>query len=148
MGVSSGRRFNDINITPLVDVMLVLLIVFMVTAPLLPSGLKVELPEVEGNQTSLRDTKLVVTVTANDQIIFGDLDVTADIESVLLADERVKSEREIYVRADKSAHYGIVARVVAAARKAGVEGINLLVEPDPEPAPGTREGAPAGASGR
>ena len=130
MAFSSGRRFNDINVTPLVDVMLVLLIVFMVTAPLLPTGLKVDLPEVGSELTPLRDTQLVVTVTANDRVVFGERDVTADVEEVLSLDEGVRREREIYVRADKNAHYGTVARVVAAARKAGVEGINLLVEPD------------------
>lgn len=135
MAGSSGRRggFSDINITPLVDVMLVLLIVFMVTAPLLTTGLRVELPEVTGEQAPLRDTKLVITVTKDGHVVFDDRDATADIEEVLLRDPRVQAEREVYVRADKDARYGDVARVVAAARSAGVDGINLLVEPDPEP---------------
>jgi biopolymer transport protein TolR len=135
MAVPSGGRggFSDINITPLVDVTLVLLVVFMVTAPLLATGLRVELPQVTAEQTSLRDTKLVITVTKDGHVVFDDRDVTADIEEVLLLDARVQAEREVYVRADKDARYGDVARVVAAARSAGVDGINLLVEPDPEP---------------
>lgn len=133
MAASPGgpRGFSDINITPLVDVMLVLLIVFMVTAPLLATGLRVELPQVSAEQTPLRDTRLVVTVTRDGQIVFDERDVTADVEEVLLRDARVQAERELYVRADKDARYGEVARVVAAARAAGVDGINLLVEPDP-----------------
>jgi len=131
MAATSGRGgFRDINITPLVDVMLVLLVVFMATAPLLTTGLRVELPQVTAEQAPLRDTHLVITVTPDDHIVFDDRDVSADIEQTLLADARVQAEREVYVRADKQAHYGTVARVVAAARAAGVEGINLLVEPD------------------
>jgi biopolymer transport protein TolR len=132
VGSSNGRRgFSDINVTPLVDVVLVLLVVFMVTAPLLATGLRVELPQVTAEQTQLRDTELVVTVTKDGHVVFDDRDVTADIEEVLLHDARVQAEREVYVRADKDARYGDVARVVAAARAAGVDGINLLVEPDP-----------------
>lgn len=136
MSGGRGRRrggFTDINVTPLVDVMLVLLVVFMVTAPLLTAGLKVELPNVQAQDTTVKDTKLVVTVTKEERILFGEDDVTATIESVLAENPRVQKERELYIRADKNARYGAVARVVAAARAAGVEGLNLLVEPeDPE----------------
>ena len=136
MGASlgGGRRrgggFNDINITPLVDVMLVLLVVFMVTAPLLTTGLRVELPEVKAHNTPVRDSKLVITVTKDERIMFGEDDVTANVEQVLKDNPRIQKEREIYIRADKEARYKFVARVVAAARAAGVEGLNLLVQPE------------------
>jgi biopolymer transport protein TolR len=132
LGGGKGRRrgFNDINVTPLVDVMLVLLVVFMVTAPLITGALRVELPNVEAKEASAKDTKLVVTVTKEEKILFGEDDATADIEGVLLKNARVQKEKELYIRADKNARYGAVARVVAAARAAGVEGLNLLVEPD------------------
>ncbi len=132
LGNRRGRGFSDINITPLVDVMLVLLVVFMVTAPLITSGLRVELPNVRAQNTPVTDTKLVVTVTKDEVIMFAERDVTADLESVLVSSERVQQEKELYIRADKNARYGAVARVVAAARAAGVEGLNLLVEPDLE----------------
>ena len=130
----SGRKkgFSEINVTPLVDVMLVLLVVFMVTAPLLTAGLRVELPNVVARDTTIKDTKLVVTVTREERILFGEDDVTADIERTLAENPRVQKERELYIRADKNARYGAVARVVAAARAAGVDGLNLLVEPEPE----------------
>jgi biopolymer transport protein TolR len=134
LGNRRGRGFSDINITPLVDVMLVLLVVFMVTAPLLTSGLRVELPSVRAQNTPVTDTKLVVTVTKEEKIVFGEKDVTNDVEEVLRTSERIQKERELYIRADKAARYGVVARVVAAARAAGVEGLNLLVEPELEPA--------------
>ncbi len=125
-----GRRFDEINVTPLVDVMLVLLVVFMVTAPLLTTGLRVELPNVRAHNTPLRDTKLVVTVTKEERIVFGEKDVTDNVEQVLATNPRIQAERELYIRADKAARYGVVARVVAAARAAGVNGLNLLVEPE------------------
>lgn len=128
-----GRRgFSDINVTPLVDVMLVLLVVFMVTAPLLTAGLRVELPNVEANEAPSKDTKLVVTVTKEEKIFFGETDVTDRIEDELAQNARVQKEKELYIRADKNARYGAVARVVAAARSAGVTGLNLLVEPELE----------------
>jgi biopolymer transport protein TolR len=142
-GRRGGSRFNDINVTPLVDVMLVLLVVFMVTAPLLTTGLRVELPQVKAQNTPVRDSKLVVTVTKEERILFGETDVTDTIEQVLETNERVQKEREIYIRADKSARYGVVARVVAGARKAGVEGLNLLVEPEIEELPDDPSSAPA-----
>ena len=126
-----GRRgFADINVTPLVDVMLVLLVVFMVTAPLLTTGLNVELPNVEATNTPVKDAKLIVTVTREEKILFGEDDVTAKVESILLQNPRVQKEKELYIRADKNARYEVVARVVAAARSAGVTGLNLLVTPE------------------
>lgn len=126
-----GRRFDEINVTPLVDVMLVLLVVFMVTAPLLTTGLRVELPQVQAHNTPIRDTKLVISITEDERIFFGeDQDVTDDVEQVLMHNDRVQQERELYIRAHKEARYGAVARVVAAARAAGVDGLNLLVEPE------------------
>ncbi|TPV97042.1 MAG: transporter [Myxococcales bacterium FL481] len=134
----SGRKagFRDINVTPLVDVMLVLLIVFMVTAPLLVSGLRVELPQVAADSAPLSDTKLILTVTPDERIMFDERDVTTNVEVVLATDARIQASKEIYIRADKEARYGVVARVVAAARVAGVTGLNLLVEPEaPEASP-------------
>jgi biopolymer transport protein TolR len=135
MALSSGSRgsggaIRDINVTPLVDVMLVLLIVFMVTAPLLTSGLHIDLPEVQASNTPIKDAKLVVSITKDERILFGEDDVTRDVEKALLENPRVQREHELYVRADKEAHYGVVARAIAAARSAGVTSLNLLVEPE------------------
>jgi biopolymer transport protein TolR len=127
---SRGKGFGDINVTPLVDVMLVLLVVFMVTAPLIASGLRVELPQVDATEAPVKDTKLVITVTKEEKILFGEEDVTASVEDVLAKNPRIQKEKEIYIRADKNARYAAVARVVAAARAAGVLGLNLLVEPE------------------
>jgi len=136
VGLSTGSRrggrgaFTEINVTPLVDVMLVLLIVFMVTAPLLTSGLHIDLPEVQAANTPIKDAKLVVSITKDERILFGEDDVTSNVEKALLENPRVQKEHELYIRADKESHYGTVARAVAAARAAGVTSLNLLVEPE------------------
>jgi biopolymer transport protein TolR len=145
MAISVGRRsrgFRDINITPLVDVMLVLLVVFMVTAPLLTTGLRIDLPEVKAANTPVKDARLLVTVTKDEKVLFGEQDVTGAIDKAFKENARVQKERELYIRADKNARYGIVATVVAAARSSGVDSLNLLVEPELEEVP---ESATAGS---
>jgi biopolymer transport protein TolR len=124
--------FATINVTPLVDVMLVLLVVFIVTAPLLTTGLRIDLPEVKAANTPVKDARLLVTVSKDERILFGEKDVTGSIETELLTNERVQKESELYIRADKDARYGVVAKVVAAARSAGVKSLNLLVQPELE----------------
>jgi biopolymer transport protein TolR len=138
VGLTVGSRgrggFRDINVTPLVDVMLVLLIVFIVTAPLLTTGLRIDLPEVKAAQTPVKDARLLVTITKDERVLFGEDDVTGRIDSALKENARVQRERELFIRADKDARYGVVATVVAAARNSGVESLNLLVEPEVEDA--------------
>jgi biopolymer transport protein TolR len=127
-----GSAFREINVTPMVDVMLVLLVVFMVTAPLLATGLRIDLPEVRADNTPLKEAGLVLSVTRDERILLGEQDVTRDVEAVLRTDPKVQREREVYIRADKEAHYGVVARAVAAARSAGVTSLNLLVDAEGE----------------
>jgi biopolymer transport protein TolR len=136
MGVQvsrGGRRgFRDINITPLVDVMLVLLVVFMVTAPLLTTGVRIDLPEVKASNTPVKDARLLVTVTKDHRVLFGDEDVTGRVQEAFDTNQRVQLEKELYIRADRMARYGEVAKVVAAARASGVQSLNLLVQPETE----------------
>jgi len=137
ISVGRGRRggFRDINVTPLVDVMLVLLVVFMVTAPLLTTGLRIDLPEVKAAATPVKDARLLVSITKEERVLFGEEDVTSHVDDALKNSARVQQERELYIRADKDARYEIVAKVVAAARNSGVESLNLLVEPVIEDVP-------------
>jgi biopolymer transport protein TolR len=137
VSVGRGRRggFRDINVTPLVDVMLVLLVVFMVTAPLLTTGLRIDLPEVKAASTPVKDARLLVSITKEERVLFGEQDVTERVDDALKESARVQRERELYIRADKDARYEIVAKVVAAARNSGVESLNLLVEPEIVDAP-------------
>src|SRR5258708_22104142 len=112
MGGGVRRRrggFTEINVTPLVDVMLVLLIVFMVTAPLLATGLRIDLPNVQAANTPVKDAKLVVSITKDERLLLGETDVTANLEAVLQTTARVQSEKELYNPPDEQAHYCGVA---------------------------------------
>jgi biopolymer transport protein TolR len=120
----------------------------MVTAPLLTTGLRIDLPEVKAAETPVKDSRLLVTITKEEKVLFGEEDVTGKVDDALKENARVQTEREIYIRADKDARYGIVAEVVAAARNSGVESLNLLVEPeveevDEEESPAPKPGGPA-----
>jgi biopolymer transport protein TolR len=133
VGRGRGRRrggFAEINVTPLVDVMLVLLVVFIVTAPLLTTGLRIDLPEVQAAETPVRDAKLLVTITKEGRVLLGEEEITGRVPEALRQSARVQSEQQLFIRADKDARYGVVAHVVAAARSNGVASLNLLVQPE------------------
>ena len=105
VGTRGRGGFRDINVTPLVDVMLVLLVVFMVTAPLLTTGLRIDLPEVQAAETPGKDSKLLIQITKDEKVQLDDVDVTGRIDEALKENVRVQTEREIYIRADKDARY-------------------------------------------
>lgn len=130
-----GGGFRDINITPLVDVMLVLLVVFMVTAPLLTSGLRIDLPEVQAAETPVKDARLLLTIDKEEKIFLGEKEITGRVPEALRGSARVQKEGEIYIRADKDVRYGVVAEVVAHCRSNGVQSLNLLVQPELEEVP-------------
>lgn len=121
----------EINVTPLVDVMLVLLIIFMVTAPLMVSGVPVKLPESSAAQDRPPSKPMVITIAAGGQLYIRDEQVTPDqiVQrlAVLLSDERNgDSEATAYVRADKGIAYGRVMEVLNDVSKAGYSRISLL----------------------
>jgi biopolymer transport protein TolR len=150
MGASVGKRgrrggFTDINVTPLVDVMLVLLVVFMVTAPLLTAGLRIDLPEVEAAAVPVKDAKLLITITKEGRVLFGEEDITGKVPETLRSSARVQQEQQLFIRADKESRYGIVAHVVAAARSNGVSSLNLLVQPELEDSADGSPELPSGA---
>jgi biopolymer transport protein TolR len=129
-----GRRaMTDINVTPLVDVMLVLLIIFMVTAPLIQSGVKVDLPRASAQQMEHAEEKLVLKITRDRRIYLGDVEIhPADLEAKLSTNARVQKDKELYLHADRSLNYGLVVEIMAIARRAGVESLGMITEPDKE----------------
>jgi len=135
MAASGGGRrrrlggLNEINVTPLIDVMLVLLVIFMVTAPLLTTGVHVDLPKAKSAPMQADDTKLLVIVTRDEQVFLGKDDITAAVEERLGENARLKEEKELYVQADENVKYGVVLRVMAAARNAGVEKLGMITDP-------------------
>jgi len=133
-GGSDGRRpMTDINVTPLVDVMLVLLIIFMVTAPLIQSGVKVDLPRVSAQQMEHSEEKLVLTITRDRRILLGNTEIRAsELETRLASNARIQKDKELYLHADRSLPYGQVVEIMAVARRAGVESLGMITEPDKE----------------
>jgi biopolymer transport protein ExbD len=131
---------SEINVTPLVDVVLVLLVIFMVTAPMLKSALDVQLPEVSTSTPATAQT-IVVMVDARGRLAVDGKETTLE-EAVTRLRSRAAGD-SVFLGADKGAAYGEVIHVLDAFRKAGVENVSLMTQAVPEPrAGGRREGAP------
>jgi biopolymer transport protein TolR len=109
--------------------MLVLLVIFMVTAPLLTTGVQVDLPKVKSAPMQVDDAKLLVIITADEHIYLGKDEITADLDTKLKTNARLQEEKELYVQADENVKYGVVLRVMAAARSAGVEKLGMITDP-------------------
>jgi biopolymer transport protein TolR len=129
-----GRRrriggMNEINVTPLIDVMLVLLVIFMVTAPLLTTGVQVDLPKVKSAPMQTDDSKLLLIITADEHVYLGKDEITQALEEKLKTNARLQEDKEVYVQADENVKYGVVLRVMAAARAAGVEKLGMITDP-------------------
>ncbi len=125
---------SHINVTPFVDVMLVLLVIFMVTAPILQQGVNVELPAVEaGPLVSDTEEQLVVAIDGEGRIHLNNtpLDLIA-LGEKLIAIVKLRPERTVYLRADKDVAYGQVVAVMAAIRRAGITKLGMVTEPLPE----------------
>jgi biopolymer transport protein TolR len=124
---------SQINVTPLVDVMLVLLVIFMVTAPIIQQGVSVDLPKVAAGPLAGSEEQLVVNVGKAGQVHLNDTPMTSDqLTEKLRAIAVARPDRQIYVRADQAVPYGQVMRVMAAVRDAGLAKVGLVTEPPPE----------------
>jgi biopolymer transport protein TolR len=123
------RGMNEINVTPLIDVMLVLLVIFMVTAPLLTTGVSVDLPKAKSAPMAADDTKMLVIVTRDEHVYLGKDEITDAVEDRLKTNARLRDEKELFIQADENAKYGAVLRVMAAARSAGVEKLGMITDP-------------------
>ena len=120
----------DINVTPLVDVMLVLLIVFMVTAPMLTQGVDVNLPQANAKALRSDEERLVVTVDANSRIFVGKQPMKFnELSGSLQAIVARRADRQVYFRADRAVPYGFVVKVIAEIRNAGIERLGMVTEP-------------------
>ncbi|HNZ09940.1 MAG: Biopolymer transport protein ExbD [Deltaproteobacteria bacterium ADurb.Bin151] len=127
---SENKSMADINVTPLVDVMLVLLIIFMVTAPMLSMGIDVNLPRVKSKTVDLAEEKLILSINENKEIFLNKTRMSLqDLNTKLAAIFEQRVDREIFLRADKNVSYGFVVEVMSEIRKAGVDKLGMITEP-------------------
>lgn len=129
-GNGHKRLVSEINVTPLVDVMLVLLIIFMVTAPMMTQGLDVELPETTTKSLQQMENPLVVTIDKNGQIMLDKIQVTRQLlKQQLKVSTKGKKESPIYLKADKNVAYGLVVSVMADIKESGFDKLGMITQP-------------------
>jgi biopolymer transport protein TolR len=132
-GRNRDNLMSDINVTPFVDVMLVLLIIFMVTAPMMVQGVDVALPEVTAEPMESEKEPLLVTINARNEVFINDYRVSVDFFSDKLAKIlETRSDRAVYLRADKQVPYGVVVMVMAEIKAAGVDRLGMVTIPPEE----------------
>jgi biopolymer transport protein TolR len=136
MGGSGGSRdksrmaLSEINVTPLVDVMLVLLIMFMVTTPLMQQGIDVNLPKTSSTGVETTDEPFVLVITADEHMSAGKTPILMrDLKTKLKAIFETRKNKQIYIQADKKVDYGFVAEAMAEIRGAGIYNIGLITLP-------------------
>jgi len=130
MGHSNSSLMSEINVTPLVDVMLVLLIIFMVTAPMMMQGVDVSLPKTTPKPLPADEEHLALTVDRSQQVFINDYKVSLDalqakMEKILEG----RPDQKVYLRADESVPYGFIVRVISEVKNAGVEKLGMVTEP-------------------
>ncbi len=127
---NNNSFMSDINVTPFVDVMLVLLIIFMVTAPMMIEGVNVSLPEATSEPLSAEQEPLIITIDKNNLLYINDYQVALDFlqeKLIKILDGRVG--QEVYLKADKNISYGVVVRVMSEIKGAGIEKLGMVTEP-------------------
>lgn len=129
-GGNSKEFMSEINVTPFVDVMLVLLIIFMVTAPMMIQGVNVDLPEATAQPLDSEKEHLVITIDKDHQVHINDYQVSVEfLSEKLMKILQGRSDPEVYLKADKNIPYGIVVQVMAEIKDAGVEQLGMITEP-------------------
>ena len=120
---------HEINVTPFVDVMLVLLIIFMVTAPMLTSGVPIELPDSKGQQLQTNKEPVTISVDKSGKLFIGDTEVNLNnISEVLKTRAKNGTDEQIFIRGDKGIDYGTVMRVMGRVKAAGFTKVSLVTE--------------------
>jgi biopolymer transport protein TolR len=142
-----GQFVSQINVTPLVDVMLVLLVIFMVTAPIIQQGVEVNLPKVKAAALPGEEQQFVVSITRGSEIYLNDTRLSPEeLTDKLKAIAAVRPDRQIFIRADSEVPYGEVIRTMAAIKAAGIENVGMVTEmpvPGAEPeSDGHKHGRP------
>ena len=129
-GGKNDSLMSDINVTPFVDVMLVLLIIFMVTAPMMVQGVNISLPEAVSEPMPSKQETLVVSINKDNHVFINDYRVTLDfLQEKIKKTLEGRDNREVFLKADKTIPYGMVVRVMSEIKKAGIEKLGMVTEP-------------------
>jgi biopolymer transport protein TolR len=130
---SSRVTLSEINVTPLVDVMLVLLIMFMVTTPLMQQGIEVDLPKTAASGVQATDEPFILVIHKNRKMTAGKESIAmGQLGTKLNAIFKTRKNRQLYLQADKAVEYGYVAEAMAEIRRAGIFNIGLITLPKTE----------------
>ena len=122
---------SEINVTPFVDVMMVLLVIFMITTPMLQQGVDVSLPKARGKALPASE-RVVVTVKKNSRVYINKAEVaTTEIQKKLKLIFAGKENKEVFLKADKNVPYGLVATIMGEIREAGIDKLGMVTEPLP-----------------
>jgi biopolymer transport protein TolR len=128
-----GTTISQINVTPLVDVMLVLLVIFMVTAPIIQQGVQVNLPQTKASAIAGSEEPLIVTVAKDGKIYLNDNVIgLADLGTKLSAIRKLQADKQVYLRADQDVRYGTVMKTIAEIKQAGIEKLGMVSRPPSE----------------
>jgi len=128
-----GTTISQINVTPLVDVMLVLLVIFMVTAPIIQQGVQVNLPQTKASAIPGSEEPLIVTVAKDGKIYLNDNVIAlADLGTKLTAIKKLQADKQVYLRADQDVRYGIVMKTITEIKQAGIEKLGMISRPPSE----------------
>lgn len=132
-GSGNGQFMSEINVTPLVDVMLVLLIIFMVTAPMMVQGINVNLPKATAKALKGDEERLIISIDNEMKVFINEQVVSVEFLTPKLAAilENLKT-KDVYLKADKQVPYGIVVDVISKVKKAGVDSLGMITLPDNE----------------
>ena len=124
------KLLSEINVTPFVDVMLVLLIIFMVTAPMMMQGVDVNLPRTTTQPIPTEEERLVITMTAKQELYLNEYKTSLEtLENKLESIFQNRTDRAVFLRADQTLPYGFVMEVMAAVRRSGIKRIGMVTEP-------------------
>jgi biopolymer transport protein TolR len=129
-GVRKRRLMAEINVVPYIDVMLVLLIIFMIAAPMLTTGVNVDLPKADAPRMDIDQEHPLITVQRDKRIFLFEEEVSLDVlRERLVSDQRILDVDEVFVQADEQVPYGAVAQVLALVRQAGIGKMGLVTDP-------------------